>query len=310
MRAAVLGGCGFIGSHVVDALKAAGHIVTVFDRTQERYRAPVSGVEYIYGDFADKMTLAEVLSGKDVVFHLVSTTFPGTANLDPKADVSGNLIGTLNLIEVMNTLGIQRLVYLSSGGTVYGPAPGHPIPEDYPLNPINSYGIVKVTIERYLEMYRTTHGLQPIAIRAANPFGPRQGHAGVQGVIATFMRRVHQGQPIEIWGDGHVVRDYLHVSDLAALCVVAAESDLCGAVNAGSGQGRSLLELVDALSKVSQLPINTSFKPGRKVDVAYSVLDIKKAWEMLGWQPTTDFQAGLQSTWDWLQHYEASTERQ
>lgn len=301
MRAAVLGGCGFIGSHVVDALQAAGHAVTVFDRAMERYRDPVPGVDYMLGDFADKMALAEALNGKDVVFHLVSTTFPGTANLDPQADITGNLIGTLNLIETMNTLCIRRLIYLSSGGTVYGPAPNHPIPEDYPLNPINSYGIVKVAIERYLEMFRASHGLQPIAIRAANPFGPRQGHTGVQGVVATFMRRVRDSQPIEIWGDGRVVRDYLHVSDLAALCLAAAESDLCGAVNAGSGQGRSLLELIDALSDVSGQRIAPDFKPGRMIDVPYSVLDIAKAREMLGWQPAMDFRTGLRTTWDWVQ---------
>lgn len=300
MRVAVLGGNGFIGSHVVDALRTTGHEVTVFDRAMERYRDPLPGVVYMLGDFSDKMALAEALNGKDVVYHLVSTTFPGTANLDPKADVTGNLIGTLSLIETMTSLGIRRLVYLSSGGTVYGSAPGHPIPEDFPLNPINSYGIVKVSIERYLHMFRLCHGLQPIAIRAANPFGPRQGHTGVQGVISTFMRNLRDGQPIEVWGDGRVVRDYLHVADLASLCVTAANSNFCGAINAGSGQGRSLLDLIDAISDVSGQPISPDFKPGRKVDVPYSVLDITRAGEVLGWKPMTDFRDGLRETWEWV----------
>ncbi|MEW9920370.1 NAD-dependent epimerase/dehydratase family protein [Marimonas sp. MJW-29] len=305
MRAVVLGGNGFIGSHVVDALLANGHKVTVFDRAMERYRDPLPGVDYMLGDFADKMALAEALNGKDVVFHLVSTTFPGTANLDPKADVTSNLIGTLSMIETMTSLGIGRLVYLSSGGTVYGTAPSHPIPEDYPLNPINSYGIVKVAIEHYLEMFRVNHGLQPIAIRAANPFGPRQRHTGVQGVVATFMRKVRDGQPIEIWGDGCVVRDFLHVADLAALCVKAAQSDFCGAVNVGSGQGRSLLELIEALSDVSGQRIAPNFKPGRKIDVPYSVLDITRASKVLGWKPATGFRDGLRETWEWVQQSSA-----
>lgn len=144
MRATVLGGCGFIGSHVVDALCAAGHSVTVFDRSMERYRAPVPGVDYMMGDFSDKMALAEALNGAEVVYHLISTTFPSTANLDPKADVTSNLIGTLGLIETINSLDVKRLVYLSSGGTVYGKAPAHPISEDFPRNPLNSYGIVKL----------------------------------------------------------------------------------------------------------------------------------------------------------------------
>lgn len=305
MHAVVLGGCGFIGSHVVDALVAAGHRVTVLDRAMERYRGPVPGVEYVSGDFSDKMLLVELLSGKDAVFHLVSTTFPGTANLDPKADVTCNLVSTLSLLETMTALGVSRLVYLSSGGTVYGPGPGHPIPEDYPLSPINSYGIVKVAIERYLEMYRATHGLQPVAIRAANPYGPRQGHNGVQGVIATFMRNVRDGQPIEIWGDGKVVRDYLHVADLAALCVTAGKSDFCGALNAGSGQGHSLMELIEALSDVTGQQIAPNFKPGRKIDVPYSVLDITRAREVLGWTPATEFRAGLRETWEWVRQSEA-----
>lgn len=300
MKAAVLGGCGFIGSHVVDALQASGHSVTVFDRFKERYRDPLPGVDYMLGDFADKMALAEALSGKDTVFHLISTTFPGTASLDPKADVAGNLLGTLTLLETMKTLGIRRIVYLSSGGTVYGHAPSHPIPEDYPLNPINSYGIVKVAIERYLEMYARSEGLLPIAIRAANPYGPRQGHTGIQGVIATFMRRVRDGQPIEIWGDGTVVRDYLHVSDLAELCVTAAESDVCGAVNAGSGRGQSLLDVIDVLAEVSGRSIVKNFKPGRQIDVPYSVLDIGKAQTLLGWHPRTPFVEGVRETWNWM----------
>lgn len=305
MRAVVLGGNGFIGSHVVDALQKDGHDVTVFDRAMERYRDPLPGVNYILGDFSDKMTVAEALNGVDVVFHFVSTTFPGTANLDPKADVTDNLIGTLSLIETMASIGIQRLVYLSSGGTVYGPAPGHPIPEDYPLSPINSYGIVKVAIERYLEMYRATQGLEPVVIRAANPYGPRQAHKGVQGVIATFMRNVRDGQPIEVWGDGKVVRDYLHVANLAALCVTAAKSDFCGVLNAGSGQGHSLLDLIKALSEVSGQTIEPNFKPGRKIDVPYSVLDITRAREVLDWTPTTEFRAGLRETWEWVRQSEA-----
>lgn len=301
MKALVLGGCGFIGSYVVDALVAAGHQVSVFDRNPERFRAPVTGVDYHFGDFSDRMAVFEAMAGVDTVFHLISTSFPGTANLDPRADVSGNLIGTLNLCDAMVSLGIGRLVYLSSGGTVYGRPEREPIPEDHPLRPINSYGIVKTAIEQYLELYRTVHGLRPIAIRAANPYGPRQGHIGVQGVISTFLRSVRDGRQIEIWGDGSVVRDYLYVSDLADLCLRAAQSDLTGALNAGSGIGRSLTEIVAAIAQTTGRPIAPVFKPGRAVDVARSVLDVTRARETLGWVPATDLDAGLAATWAWLQ---------
>lgn len=304
MRTLVLGGCGFIGSHVVDALRAAGHDVTVLDRGPERFRVPVPGVAYEFGDFTDKMNLARVLAGKDAVIHLVSTTFPGTANLDPKADVSGNLLGTLQLLELMVSTGIPRIVYLSSGGTVYGPAQSETIHEDHPLRPIGSYGIVKVAVEHYLGMFQLNHGLSPIAIRAANPFGPRQGHIGVQGVISTFLRSLRNDQPIEIWGDGSVVRDYLYVKDLARLCVVAAASDVTGPVNAGSGTGRSLNEIVEAMAQLVGRAIEPRYRPGRKVDVPRSVLEVSRARNELNWSAETDFDAALAETWDWVQSVE------
>src|ERR1700722_7131414 len=217
MNVLVIGGSGFIGSHVVDKLLAHRHSVRVFDRRPERFRAPLAGVDYRFGEFADEMTLVEALSGIDVVYHLVSTTVPGTADLDPKTDVRDNLIGTINLLESMQRLGLSRILFLSSGGTVYGIPEVVPIPETHALRPINSYGIVKAAIEHYLEMYRRTRGFSPVIVRASNPFGPRQAHSGVQGVISTFLRQILAGEPIEIWGDGAIVRDYLEVGDLSEL---------------------------------------------------------------------------------------------
>jgi len=179
MRVLVLGGCGFIGSHVVDALMDRGNSVGVFDRGPERFRAPVPKVDYHFGDFTEKSALLEAMSGADAVVHLVSTTFPGTANHDAPGDVAGNLLGTLGVLDAMVSLGVRRIIYLSSGGTVYGVPEVEPIPEDHPLRPINSYGIVKVAIEHYLELYRRSYGLSTLAIRPENPFGPWQGHDGV-----------------------------------------------------------------------------------------------------------------------------------
>lgn len=300
MKILVLGGCGFIGSHVVDALLARGHDVAVFDRGPEKFREPLPGVSYFHGDFADDMLLAEALSGVQAVIHLISTTFPGTANLNPKADVADNLIRTLALLEMMASLGISRLIYMSSGGTVYGVPERDPIPEDHPLRPINSYGIVKVAIESYLSMYARNAGLQTAAVRAANPFGPRQGHVGVQGVISTFLNKVLQDKPIEIWGDGSVVRDYLHVRDLADLCADLCASEVTGPINGGSGAGRSLNEVVAAISAVTGRQIAPVFRPGRALDVPRSVLDISRARDLLGWTPRIAFEDAVSETWDWL----------
>lgn len=300
MKVLVIGGCGFIGSHIVDRLLADGHSIRVLDRRAERFRPPLPGVDYVFGSLSDRMTLIEALTGCDVVFHLASTTFPGTANLNPKADVEDNLVGTLGLIETMVDMGIKRMVYLSSGGTVYGMHDSLPIREDQPLLPVGSYGIVKLAIERYLAMFGRTHGLSSVVIRASNPYGPRQAHSGVQGIIGTFLNRLKSGQQIEVWGDGSVVRDYFHVSDLAALCSKAAFSPSEGAFNAGSGEGASVLDLVEMISEVVDQPINPVFLPGRPVDVPHAVLDTSRARETFGWQCKVQLPDGIRQTWDWV----------
>ncbi len=296
----VIGGNGFIGSHVVDKLLAHGHSVRVFDRQPERFRGPLPGVDYRTGDFADRMEVVEALAGVDAVYHLLSTTVPGTADLNPKTDVHDNLIGAINLLESMQGLGVRRILFLSSGGTVYGIPETVPVPETHPLRPISSYGIVKASIEHYLEMYRRTRGFSPIIVRASNPFGPRQAHSGVQGVISTFLRRILAGEPIEIWGDGSVVRDYFEVGDLAELCIRAGTSRSEGAYNAGSGYGLSVNEIIEAIRKVTGSVFEIVYKPGRPVDVPCSVLDCSRAKSDFGWECKTGFDAGLRNAWNWL----------
>lgn len=300
MRALVLGGCGFIGSHLVDALAAQGHFVRVLDRQPERFRPPLRGIEYCYGEFSDQMAVIEALTGIDTVFHLVSTTFPGTANVDPVADIRDNLINTIRLLDSMLALKVGRILFLSSGGTVYGAPDVVPVPEDHPLRPTGSYGIVKVAIEQYIEMYRKLHGLSSVIVRASNPYGPRQSHTGVQGVISTFLKRVHDGQPIEIWGDGTVVRDYLHVADLASCCLRAAASDHFGAFNAGSGEGRTLNDIVDVIRLVTGADVAPIYKRARAVDIARSVLDVSRAKTMLDWTTSITLEEGVGQSWDWL----------
>lgn len=301
MKVLVIGGCGFIGSHVVDALMGAGHSVRVYDRQPERFRAPIKGVEYIFGDFSDRMTLAEAISGTDAVYHLVSTTFPGTADLDPPTDVTENLVGTLRLMDTMLGLNVRRLLFMSSGGAIYGIPQITPTPEDHPLRPIGSYGIVKAAIESYLEMYRRTRGLSPVVIRASNPYGPRQGHVGVQGIVGTFLRKAFQDESIEIWGDGTVVRDYLAVTDLADLCVRAGTSEQTGAYNGGSGKGVSVNEIVAHIAAVTGRKLDVTHKAARPVDVPRSILDCTRAEADFGWRAQCSIRQGIADTWDWMQ---------
>ena len=301
MKALVLGGHGFIGSHVVDALLSEGHAVRVFDRSPEKYRPVDPRVDACIAAFDDVPALAEALEGIDVVYHLISTTVPSTSNKDPVSDVSSNLVGTLRLLDLVRDSRVSRFVFLSSGGTVYGRPETVPIPEGHPLRPLCSYGVVKVAIENYLHMFAELHGLRPVVLRASNPYGERQGHAGVQGIIGTVFGRVLSGQPVEVWGDGRVVRDYLHVSDLARLCVLAGESEVCGTFNAGSGQGISINDLIERIFTVCGRRVEVGRTQGRAFDIPEIVLDIERAREVFGWRPAISLDAGLERTWRWFE---------
>lgn len=300
MRALVLGGNGFIGSHLVDALLADGVRVRVFDRAPERYRVPLAGVEFFQGDWGDMAAVAESLADIDTVFHLISTTVPSTSNLDPVGDIQNNLVNTVRLLILMREAGIKKLVYLSSGGTVYGIPENNPVREDHPLRPISSYGIVKVAIENYLHMEQRLHGLQAVVLRASNPYGPRQGHGGVQGVIGTFLWKLAQNDPIQIWGDGSIVRDFIHVRDLAQLCVRAARHQTSGCFNAGSGEGASISDIVDTISRVIGRQLDPLHKPGRGFDVPRVVLDISRARAEFGWSPNIHLEDGIREAWEWV----------
>lgn len=300
MKVLVLGGNGFIGSHVVDALLAAGHKVRILDRADDRYRARLAGVEYVLGSFEDNFLIAEALADVDVVFHGISTTVPSTSNLDPVGDVQSNLQATLRLLKAMLDKGIRRIIFLSSGGTVYGRPTLDPIPESHSLHPVCSYGIVKVAIENYLFMYQELYGFKPVVLRASNPYGERQGRLGVQGVIGTFLNKALNNERIEIWGDGGVVRDFIYVRDLAQMCLKAAESDVCGVFNVGSGQGHSINEVLNCVKEVAGRPLQVEYKAARGFDVSRVVLDVSRTKAMFGWCPQIKFQDGMVTTWHWL----------
>lgn len=300
MRILVLGGCGFIGSHVVDVLVKAGHRVRVLDRQPEAFRSPVPDVEYVVGTYADTAVLSEALMGVDSVVHLVSTTVPSTSNIDPVSDIEGNLIATVRLLEMMRAVGVHNIVFLSSGGTVYGIPNADLISEAHPLQPVSSYGIVKAAIENYLHMEHHLHNLRYCTLRVSNPYGPRQGHGGVQGVIGTYLWRIAHDEPIEVWGDGSVVRDFIYVRDIADLCLQSLETDVSGVFNAGYGSGASILEIISIIEGVVGQSIKPIFKSGRKFDVPRAVLDINRAQTQFGWTPEVSLEDGIHKTWEWV----------
>lgn len=300
MRSLVIGGNGFIGSHLVEMLRESGDDVRVLDLGAPRQDLDWSGVDYRRGAFSDMAALGPALAGVDAVYHAASTTVPATSNADPVADVEGNLVATLRLLEAMRTAGVRRIVYLSSGGTVYGNPVHLPVTEDHPTDPISSYGIVKLAVEKYLQMHQALHGLSPLILRPANPYGPRQGGTGIQGVVAAFFARHRNGQPIRLMGDGSVVRDYMYVTDLARLAVLAGRSQVTGIFNAGSGCGHSLAQVIASMSTVVGAPMAVEYLPARDFDVHEVVLDIQRARSVFSWVPQVSLDEGLQRTWHWL----------
>lgn len=303
MKILLLGGSGFIGSHVLDELRQGGHSLRVFGRESDPWRAPIEGVDYRVGDFSDVPLLAEALHGIDVVVHLISTTVPNTSNLDPVADIRSNLINTVQLLQLMTITGVRKIIYFSSGGTVYG-VPRHlPIEETHELNPVCSYGVVKVAIEHYLGMYRHLHGLETLILRPSNPFGPRQGHSGVQGVIATFLAKILRDEPIAVWGDGSVKRDYIYVGDLARLCRLAIEAGGEGIFNVGSGEGKTISEVVAGIEAVTGKKATIEYSGARRFDVPEIVLDITKASQTFQWRPEVAFADGLEKHFCWMRDH-------
>jgi len=286
----------------VDRFVAGGHHVRVLDRRQEVYREPLPGVEYIYGDFATPARLAEALHGTEIVVHLVSTTIPKSSNDDPIFDIQSNLVGTVSCLQQCVAARVQKIIFLSSGGAVYGNPDHCPISEDSTTQPLCSYGIVKLAIEKYLGLYQSMSGLESVVLRVGNPYGPRQNPMGGQGLIAAILARIASGQPIEIWGDGLVVRDYFYVGDLANAIYSAAFADCRFQVyNVGSGVGLSILDIIGAVKRTLEVEVETRFLPARSFDVKKIYLDISRICEDLNWSPSISLGQGIQLTWNFVQ---------
>jgi len=308
VRCLVTGGRGFIGSHLVDALLASGHSVRCFDRPHvaplgEAYRTHPA-FELYEGDLMSEADIIEALAGCEVCFHLVSTTLPKSSNADPVFDVESNVLGTVRLLAHAIKAGLRKVIFVSSGGTVYGIPVQLPIAETHPTDPVCSYGISKLAIEKYLGLYHQLHGLEYMVLRIANPFGELQRIQASQGAVAVFLGKVLRGEPVEIWGDGSVVRDYIYIADVVDALMAAFEQAGCRehVFNIGSGRGHSLNEVLDVIERVTGRTAIRRYLPGRPFDVPKSVLSIKRAQEDLGWSPKIDFENGLRRFARWIEH--------
>lgn len=299
----MIGGGGFIGTHLVLSLLASGRRVTVLGRKHAAAGKLPAGAIYQAGDFGQRDLLCELLDRHEEVVHLAYATVPNTSFENPLADLLQNLPPTVQLLAEMAARN-QKLLLVSSGGTVYGEAKHLPIREDHPTKPISPYGVTKLTLENYAHLYAATHGLKFVCVRPANAYGEGQRPFSGQGFIGTAMASALAGKPIRVYGEKGVIRDYIYVSDLVAGIVRALDNGrLSETYNIGSGEARSNMDVIKLMSPLLLeigCPPRVEHLPERVFDVKANVLDSGKLYEHTGWKPQITFESGLKLTLDWL----------
>ncbi len=312
MRCCVIGGGGFIGRNLCEALAASGRDVVAIGRKPEpssqatNFSGFASGrVTYQSMDVNDVAALRSVLATCDEVVDLAYATVPQTSFIDPMNDLQSNLPRVVALMEELQYHSqLRRFIVVSSGGTVYGQASRLPISEYSETEPLSPYGITKLTIERYALMYHRLHGLPVVVVRPANAYGQGQQPFLGQGFIATAMGNILQGKNVTVFGERGTVRDYVHVRDVASAMVAALEKGVNGDVyNIGSGVGRSNLDVIDLIRPLAQamnLPVMVSHEPARKFDVSANVLNFGRLLSCTGWLPKISMEEGLQEMWQGL----------
>jgi len=307
MKYLVLGGGGFIGSHVCDMLLKAGHEVRIFEKehvSKENIAHLISDVEWVEGDFTNQTHIKEIVKGIDIVIHSIGTTHPRTSNENPVYDISSNLISSLHLLAEAKNAGVRKVIFFSSGGTLYGIPQTIPIPEDHPTEPICSYGIQKLAIEKYLRLYSHLYGLDYAIMRISNPYGERQRPVTTQGAVAVFLYKALKDEEIEIWGDGSVTRDYLHISDVArAVLLLSNYHGEYKLFNIGAGKGYTLMDVIGMIEKTIGRSVKVRFTPARPFDVPVNILDTTRARTMLLWKPTIGFEEGIKRTMSYMREH-------
>ncbi len=303
----VTGGAGFIGSHVAEGYLARGDNVWIVDDLssgrRENIPAEATFVEMSIEDAALRELFSKV--GFDLVNHHAAQIDVRVSVADPALDARTNLLGLLNVLESARNHGTPRVIYVSSGGVVYGEPTSIPTPETAPKLPLSPYGVTKLCGELYLHYYRKIHGLQYVALRYANVYGPRQDPHGEAGVIAIFSKRLLADEKLSIFGDGEQTRDYVFVEDVARANLFASDAPLAGrdlddfAFNVGTGTGTSVNTLADTLERVSGARPGRIVEEARPGELEQSTLDVSKIGSR-GWRAEVELEEGLTRTFDWI----------
>lgn len=300
----ILGGFGFIGSNIIEALlKINLYNVIVFEF---KGVAPKFSdcVTVYHGDFNNEEDLAEVFKNHkiDIVVHLISTTVPATSNDNILYDINSNLAGTIRLLNIMVQYEVKLIVFLSSGGTVYGEINGPKASETHPTSPISSHGIIKLSIEKYLDLYSRLYNIQYLILRVSNPYGPYH-NSDKQGFINVVIRKILHNEKILVWGDGTIMRDFIYVKDLADIFVRLLGKNIVNQIiNIGSGEGHSVKQVLEYIA-ANQPYFEIEYKQSRKYDIQKIILDINKLNSIDKFH-FTELKKGIFLTYQWCKAIE------
>ena len=302
MKIILLGAAGFSGTNlVIDLANNPENEITVVDRERSYFKVlenmHLPHLNIIESDLTMDSNYEKLVNGQDLVYHLISTTVPTTSNQQIAEELKGNVVLSANLFEACVHQDVKKVVFLSSGGTVYGRESRCPIDEKTPTNPITSYGIQKVSIEKLLYLYNYMYGLDYRIIRLTNPYGPYQRPNGILGAVTTFTYKALRGEEIVVYGDGSVVRDFIYIDDaVRGIQRIVNGDEKHHTFNLGCGYGTSIKQVLETIEKALGIQVKIKYTEARKVDVPVNYLDIGRYEKAYGRLNPISLEEGIKKT--------------
>ena len=309
MRVILLGAAGFIGTNLVIELATnTENEITVVDRNKAYFKniidLHIPNINVVESELTMDSDYEKLVSGQDLVYHLISTTVPTTSNQHIAEELKANVVLSANLFEACVKQNVKKVAFISSGGTVYGKESKCPLSEKTPTNPISSYGIQKVSIEKLLYLYNYMYGLDYRIIRLANPYGPYQRPNGVLGAVTTFTYKALRGEEIKVYGDGSVVRDFIYIDDaVRGILKIVNGDDRHRTFNLGCGYGTSINRVLDSIEHSLNIKLNVKYAEARKVDVPVNYLDIKRYEAAYGDLNPISLEDGIKKTAEFMRSF-------
>ncbi len=302
----VLGGLGFLGGHISKVLVDAGLDVRIFDRPKAlppHLQALEGRVDIIGGDAGNPDEILRAIKDSHTVIHLIHSTVPASSMRDPAGDVLQNVVSSVRWMERLGETQVKKLIYMSSGGTVYGIPQFTPITEDHPTNPISSYGITKLSVEKYVALFAGMNGIDYRVLRPSNVYGIGQKLTVAQGVIGVMIAHTLRGESFELWGDGKAVRDYLYVDDLARAVQLLLEYQGEERIfNVGTGNGHTVLDIMEMVRQATKTDLTIQHKPATGFAVPINILDASRLQSAIDWHGQVTFEEGIARTVKWLKN--------